>query len=117
MDQKQEHPRITREHTTIDAMLSIYCQKHHGTRDALCPQCAEFLDYAHRRLSHCRYGEHKPTCGNCPKHCYKPSRLAQAMTVMKFSGPRMIFKHPYLALCHLRDGLRKAPEIQKKCKV
>ncbi|NIP33651.1 MAG: hypothetical protein GWN18_01835, partial [Thermoplasmata archaeon] len=30
--------------------------------------------------------------------------------VMRYSGPRMLLRHPYLAIAHLRDGRRRPPE-------
>jgi hypothetical protein len=29
--------------------------------------------------------------------------------VMRYAGPRMLLRHPWLALRHLLDGLRPAP--------
>ena len=110
---KIEHRRIRREKHTIDAMLGIYCRghhKHHGIGGELCPDCAELRGYAHMRLDRCRYHEKKPTCGNCPAHCYKPSMKDRVMQVMRYSGPRMTLRHPYYALMHLFDGFKKAPE-------
>ena len=46
---------------------------------------------------------------NCPIHCYKPDRREQVKSVMKYSGPRMIFKHPIFAIRHIIDGYKKAP--------
>jgi hypothetical protein len=31
--------------------------------------------------------------------------------VMRFAGPRMVWRHPLLALAHLRDGRRPAPDL------
>ena len=91
-------------------MIGLYCSDHHNTSGELCPDCSELLDYAHMRLDRCRYQEKKPTCGNCPVHCYKPSMKERVMCVMRYSGPRMTLSHPYLALMHLFDGFKKAPE-------
>jgi hypothetical protein len=33
--------------------------------------------------------------------------------MMRFAGPRMLLRHPFLALAHLVDGLRKAPELNR----
>jgi hypothetical protein len=37
-------------------------------------------------------------------HCYQKDRRAQIKTVMRFAGPRMMWEHPWLSLCHLLDG-------------
>jgi len=33
--------------------------------------------------------------------------------VMRFAGPRMMWRHPYLAIRHLLDERKKAPELPK----
>jgi hypothetical protein len=97
--------RISREKRTIRAMLCIYCRARHGST-SLCSGCQELLDYAHCRLDRCPFGNDKPTCVNCPIHCYKPTMRASIKDVMRFAGPRLIFRHPILALMHLIDGRR-----------
>jgi hypothetical protein len=98
--------RTSRERDTIVAMIRLYCRHHHGSKDDLCADCRELQTYALARLEHCRYGENKPTCQKCPTHCYKPDRREQIRTVMRFAGPRMLRRHPILALAHLRDSLQ-----------
>jgi len=103
--------RISRERKTIAAMIEMYCRgKHGGTRrrsarGGLCAECAALLEYAKRRLDRCRFGEEKPTCGRCPAHCYRPVEKADIIDVMRYSGPRMIVRHPVLAIRHLRDAM------------
>jgi len=90
-------------------MVGIYCSAHHdNSLNDLCKSCREFLDYADVRLDKCPYGEDKPTCSNCPIHCYKPERREQAKAIMRYAGPRMLLKHPLLAITHKLDGFRKA---------
>jgi len=100
-------PRIRREKKTIQAMLKIYCNSFHGTHKELCRDCAELLDYARLRLDKCPFQENKTTCANCPVHCYKPSMREKVKSVMKYSGPRMLLKHPVLALFHLVDEIKE----------
>jgi len=107
-------PRIKREKKTIDAMIHLYCRKHHGTSDELCPECAELYDYAMLRLSKCPFQENKPTCGKCLVHCYKPDMKTKVTTVMRYSGPRMLLHHPLLALHHVFDGRKKPEPLKKK---
>lgn len=106
--------RLAREEKTIAAMIALYCRDHHGTGasdagEGLCPDCAELLDYARVRLDKCRYGAEKPTCAKCETHCYKPAMRERVREVMRYSGPRMLKKHPVLAVAHLVDG-HKTPE-------
>jgi hypothetical protein len=97
--------RVIREKRTIRAMLQIYCRARHGLT-SLCADCQELLDYAHCRLDRCPFGNDKPTCVNCPIHCYKPAMRANVQAVMRYAGPRLIFRHPILAFMHLLDGRR-----------
>lgn len=106
-------PRLTRELKTIAAMLRIWCRDHHGevvrNADRLCPECADLLAYAGKRLGHCPYGPAKPTCVRCPIHCYGKHQREQVRDVMRHAGPRMLTRHPWLAIAHLIDGRRPVP--------
>jgi hypothetical protein len=88
-------------------MVQVYCRAHHGTREGLCGECQSLRDHALGRLDRCPYGAEKTTCARCPTHCYKPSMRVQVRAVMRFAGPRMIFRHPFLALLHWLDAWRK----------
>jgi hypothetical protein len=109
-----EHPRIRREKKTIEAMLHIYCNKHHNGRGELCQECNGLLNYAKMRLDKCPFQENKTTCGNCLIHCYQPQMRAKVKAVMRYSGPRMLLHHPILALHHAIDGFKKPKKINKK---
>lgn len=108
--------RLLRERRTIRAMIGIYCRAHHGTGhngagrrgggDDLCDECAELHDYAMARLDHCPFGCDKTTCAKCPIHCYKPEMRERVRTVMRFAGPRMLTRHPILAILHQTDAIR-----------
>jgi hypothetical protein len=100
--------RLDREYRTMQRMVEIYCAGHHGrARGATCADCAGFLDYAARRLEKCPYGDDKPVCAKCPIHCYKRSQREQARAIMRYAGPRMALRHPWLSLTHLFDKLRR----------
>ncbi len=103
-----QHPRLQRESRTLAAMVFLYCRNQHKSRD-LCPDCRELLEYAQKRLEKCPFQECKTTCAKCPVHCYKPEMRARIRVVMRYSGPHMIYRHPFLAISHLIDGLRKDP--------
>lgn len=86
---------ILREKVTIEKMILYYCERKHKTsRIGLCEECADLLAYAHERLDNCRFGDAKPTCRNCPVHCYKPSMREKIRKVMRFSGPRLMIRSP-----------------------
>ena len=107
MDDHFSSRRLQREARTVAAMIRRYCRDRHHTTDGLCPECAELLAYAHRRLARCPFQEDKTTCGKCPVHCYAPGLRARIREVMRYAGPRMLLFHPLMALRHLIDGLRK----------
>lgn len=94
-------------------MVGMYCAAHHGT-DSLCANCAELADYADRRLDLCPYGAEKPSCANCPIHCYRPQPREAMRAVMRFAGPRMLLTHPFLAVRHLLDDRKKAPALPRR---
>ncbi len=101
--------RLAREWKTITAMVGCYCQNHHHAKATLCLECRGLLDYAALRLERCRFGLKKPVCAKCPVHCYQRARRDQVKAVMRYAGPRMLWRHPLLSLRHWLDGFRKAP--------
>ncbi len=108
---KLESKRLVREWKTILAMMKIYCHDEHGVARGLCQECQELFEYARVRLERCRFGAEKPTCANCPVHCYLPKRREQVKVIMRYAGPKMLWKHPILAIRHLLDGRREAPPV------
>jgi len=106
--------RIRREKKTIRYMIMLYCRKLHHTSDEICSDCRELLDYAIRRLDRCPFQASKTTCAHCRVHCYKPSMRERIKQIMRYSGPRMTYCHPVLALLHFFDGFRKQTTDQKK---
>ena len=119
--------RIADEKKVVALMIRMYCRRHcrqqgrtaitdrtdtrQNTRQ-ICPECAALLDYAHRRLDSCRFGNGKPSCRKCPVHCYRADMRERIRTVMRWAGPRMIFRHPIAATRHLLRELR-SPEPPK----
>ena len=94
--------RLEKEKKTIAIMIQIFCGDHHGSGDKLlCPACAELLDYAKVRLGKCPYGENKGACSKCKIHCYEPDMRKYITEVMRFSGPKMVTKHPLLTIDYL----------------
>lgn len=129
--------RIEREQQTVEVMIGVYCKSNHanygqeeeipdknsesklsgssrggggvGKRDTtgLCDQCQHLMNYAMEKLDKCPQKENKPTCLKCTIHCYSDEMRERIRDVMKFSGPRMLMKHPVLAVRHLLDGWKK----------
>ena len=105
---RNKHSRIKREGNTIETMIDMYCHNHH-TSGELCQECSALLEYAHRCLEKCPFQEGKTTCIKCAVHCYKPVMRERIREIMRYSGPRMIYRHPIAATLHLIDGRRKDP--------
>jgi Nitrous oxide-stimulated promoter len=105
--------RLAREWKTIALMVDCYCHAHHGATTGLCPECQGLVDYAAVRLERCRFGVEKPTCAKCPVHCYQRSRREQVKTVMRYAGPRMVWRHPVLSLLHWVDSR----QLVRQCKL
>jgi hypothetical protein len=103
---RREAARLTREKRTIRLMVECYCWAHHATPGSLCPECQSLYDYAVCRLDRCPFAAEKTTCARCPIHCYKPAMRERITAVMRYAGPRMMFRHPILALLHQLDALR-----------
>ncbi len=109
------HPRLARELKTIEAMIGIYCQRQHSTKNGLCPSCQEILEYATVRLEKCPFQQEKPTCANCTVHCYRSDMRERVRDIMRYSGPHMSYRHPILAFMHLVvDDRREAPTLPKR---
>jgi Nitrous oxide-stimulated promoter len=104
---------IIREKRTVDAMVRIYCAEHHDDANGVCPSCRDLLAYAHQRLDRCRFGAAKPACNSCPVHCYQAARREQMRVVMRQAGPKMLLRHPWLALVHLlKERTRRAAPVR-----
>ncbi|MCP4761884.1 MAG: nitrous oxide-stimulated promoter family protein [archaeon] len=89
-------------------MISIYCEAHHTQEKSksLCNECQIILNYAIMKIAKCPQIENKPTCQKCKIHCYGKKERETIRKIMRYSGPRMIFKHPILAILHIIDGVR-----------
>ncbi|MEP0775407.1 MAG: nitrous oxide-stimulated promoter family protein [Acidobacteriota bacterium] len=105
--------RLERERKTVAAMVRIYCRAHHGG-PALCQECQALLHYADYRLDRCPFAADKPTCVACPIHCYRPAERQRMREVMRFAGPRMLWRHPYLAIRHLLDERRDRRRLARR---
>ncbi len=111
-DTLDRHRRL--ELATIEAMFGVYCRDRHGDAPDRCDECAPLLDYATRRLMRCVFGAGKPTCANCTVHCYTDVMRVPIKEVMRYAGPRMMWRHPYLAVRHVLAGKRAAPHLPAK---
>ncbi len=105
---------LDREKRTMAAMVAIYCEGNHQGAEHLCAECQSLLDYAVHRLACCPFQADKPVCANCAIHCYKQDMREKVRHVMRYAGPRMMLRHPALALGHLLDKRKPKPAIKKR---
>ena len=92
--------RIEREKQTVRKMIELYC-RHRLNERTMPEEYLHLAEFACRRLDHCRYGESKKACKNCPTHCYAPKEREMIRQVMRWAGPRMIFLAPKEAIRHM----------------
>ena len=102
----------TRETVMVGEMIALYCRKNHHTKDGLCPDCAALAAYAAARSAHCPFMAEKTFCSNCKVHCYKPEMRERIRAVMRFSGPRMLFVHPVMAVRHMAETIKEKKRLQ-----
>ena len=103
-----------REKTMVSEMIALYCRKNHGTeKEQLCEDCAALEAYARLRSDKCPFMETKSFCSNCRVHCYRPEMREKIRLVMRFSGPRMLFHHPVMAIRHVIESKKEKKRLEK----
>ena len=88
---------------TVDEMIRLYCRGNHHEREEgadLCPSCKELADYARLRTEKCPRMAEKTFCSQCPIHCYKKDMVAKIVDVMRYSGTRLMLRHPAMTIYH-----------------
>ena len=96
----------------VALMIRIYCKKKHGMKNGLCPECQALHEYAMLRADKCPFMKTKTFCSNCKVHCYKKDMREKIREVMRFSGPRMIFYHPIMAIRHVLDSRKEKRRLE-----
>lgn len=95
----------------VSFMIALYCKKKHGHK-TLCPECAALEAYARQRSEACPFMENKTFCSNCRVHCYKKDMREKIREVMQFSGPRMMFYHPAMAVHHIIESKKEKKRME-----
>ena len=104
--------RREREKALVSQMIALYCKKNHGGR-GMCPDCTALDVYARQRSDKCPFMENKPFCSNCRVHCYQPEMRQKIREVMRFSGPRMMFRHPVVVMRHMIETKKEKRRLEK----
>lgn len=105
--------KCEREKQTVARMIRIFCRSKHGGKE-LCPDCEQLMRYAILRSEKCPFQETKTFCSNCRVHCYRPEMREKIREVMRFSGPRMIFYHPVMAVRHVVESRREKRRMERE---
>ena len=113
MNRQKIESKREREKKTVAMMIRLYCRKKHGSKE-LCPECEALIQYAMVRSDKCPFMETKTFCSNCHMHCYKPEMREKIRAVMRFSGPRMIFSHPIMAIRHLIETKKEKRRLDNE---
>ena len=115
MKAKNLEDKREKEKRVVNRMIALYCRGNHGTgHGALCPECAALAEYANARVDHCPHMATKTFCSNCRTHCYKPDMREKIRTVMRWSGPRMIFHHPVMAVRHVVESKKEKKKLRSE---
>lgn len=62
--------------------------------------------YADKRLTSARLLRNKPACKQCPVPCYQPAKREEMKQIMRWAGPRMLWRHP---IHYSPSARRRAP--------
>ena len=92
--------RIEKEKRIMEFMVRLYCSKKEKNNE-LCDSFKELIEYSKKRLDNCPYGNKKPSCKRCHKHCYIKEYRENIREVMRYSGPRIILYKPLEFIRHL----------------
>lgn len=104
-DEETERKRA-RESRVVHEMIALYCRGiHHTAKGSLCPECEALDAYAQKRIARCPFMETKTFCSQCRIHCYVPDMREKVREVMRYSGPRILFRHPVMCVHHGLDTL------------
>ena len=79
----------------------------------MCPDCTALDVYARQRSDKCPFMENKTFCSNCRVHCYQPEMRQKIREVMRFSGPRMMFRHPVVVMRHMIETKKEKRRLEK----
>ncbi|MBQ8503310.1 MAG: nitrous oxide-stimulated promoter family protein [Clostridia bacterium] len=111
---KNVQTKREKEKYIVGEMIALYCKKNHKSGKELCQECQALKAYAEQRSDKCPFMETKTFCSNCKVHCYKPQMREQIRTVMRFSGPRMIFHHPVMAVSHIIQTKKEKRKLEEE---
>jgi len=101
--------KLDKEIKVLKEMILLYCHRNHMIKNGeeCCKECQELIEYGTLRVINCPFMETKTFCSNCKVHCYRPDMRERIRKVMRYSGPRIIFKHPRMAIWHVITSIKE----------
>lgn len=107
--------KLADEQRLVESMIYLHCKgkKHDRGGNRLCSQCEELAQYTRERNEHCPFMETRTFCQYCKVHCYKSEMRERISGVMRYSGPRMIYHQPVMAIKHLIE-VQKHKRLQDR---
>ena len=111
---KTVYSKREQEKRTVSLMIALYCKNNHKPQNGLCEECTQLDAYARQRSDRCPFMETKTFCSNCKVHCYNPQMRQKIREVMRYSGPRMIFYHPIMAIRHVIETKKEKKRLEKE---
>ena len=106
----QVNPDFQKDAEKLLKFVSMYCRSHHAGNKVqpfnflypkipvrihsdkpLCGQCEKLLRHAIVMRVLCPL-DPKPKCRKCPQNCYRPGYRDAMEVVMRYSGPRSLFR-------------------------
>jgi hypothetical protein len=123
--QRMSIAEVRNDTRVVAGLAQIYCEGHHAAAERvrlesdaatlgvygrriprLCPECAEHVRYAEARRAYCPK-DPKPFCAHCDTHCYKPAEAEWQRQMMRWAGPRSLFRG------YAIPGIKHALEARK----
>lgn len=104
--------RKTKYKNTIDTMIKIYCRGNCKSKE-LCGNCRELREYVYMKIDRCPFSDKKIYCKNCTVHCYREDMAVRIKKVMRYSGLRLLFYHPFMAIDHMIADIRYKIRLRK----
>lgn len=79
----------------------------------LCPVCLAMVLRSEKKTQYCVHMPYKTLCHLCPRPCYTEKQMEEIRPMMRYSGPRLITKHPILTYRHMRE-IHRSKRLQKQ---
>jgi hypothetical protein len=125
--------QVAKDTRTMGDFVGIWCDAHHrdcerapiasdaavlgvyGRRPpVLCEECAAHLRYGEARRAYCPK-DPKPFCAHCDSHCYTSDEAEWQRQMMRFSGPRSMWRgHMIDGLKHMREAKRHRADQERR---